>query len=359
MFGDDYARLICKSGEILNKRYRVLNEVGDGGFSDVYLAVDLETNKNVIIKSYRKLETFREAAIREIKIMQILNKLDKEQTYFVEFYGSFYFKKHLCLIFQQYGISLYQALVAVKQFSLNITRIIMRQVCEATALLHHNGMIHTDIKPENILLPVDYDLKNFDHIYSEAPSQIPSDSDDGQIGMESHTDEVSSKMDLDIRLIDFGSLSTSNKWHYILATTRRYRAPEILLGERWGVECDIWSLGCIMIELVLGYIPFDAKDDLDHLFLIQHTIGSFPERMSNECIYENIKTAFDGDLINPDYLSDDKRNLFLPEPPLLELLTKNVNDNNYIDLCIQMLEPDPSKRPSIDNVINHPFFQNN
>ena len=90
MFGDDYARLICKSGEILNKRYRVLNEVGDGGFSDVHLAVDLETNKNVIIKSYRKLETFREAAIREIKIKQILNKLDKEQTYCVV-YKCFFF----------------------------------------------------------------------------------------------------------------------------------------------------------------------------------------------------------------------------------------------------------------------------
>ena len=230
----------------------------------------------------------------------------------------------------------------------------MYKICKAVSVLHHNNMIHTDIKPENILLPIGFDLiHGFDNVstYSDAPSEYPSGSEDNGIIFD--PDEGNQKIPLDVRLIDFGSLSTSGKWHYMLATTRRYRAPEIMLGERWSVECDTWSLGCLLVELAIGDIPFDSRDDLEHLFLIQHMISPFPKRMRKECTVQKIKESFCGDLINPACMDEEQCARLMSRLPLVDYLGR---DEDLIDLALKMLDPDPFKRPPIEEILNHRFF---
>ena len=55
-----------------------------------------------------------------------------------------------------------------------------------------------------------------------------------------------------IKVIDFGSATFSDQYHSTVVSTRHYRAPEVILGLGWSFEADIWSIGCILVELVTG-----------------------------------------------------------------------------------------------------------
>ena len=56
-------------------------------------------------------------------------------------------------------------------------------------------------------------------------------------------------------MIDFGSATFSDAYHSSIVSTRHYRAPEIILGLGWSFPCDIWSVGCILVELITGAVP--------------------------------------------------------------------------------------------------------
>ena len=81
-------------------------------------------------------------------------------------------------------------------------------------------------------------------------------------------------LDTEIRLIDFGLATFQNEYHSPIVSTRCYRAPEIILGLGWSFPCDIWSVGCILVELLTGYALFDTRDDLEHLAMMEAVVGS-------------------------------------------------------------------------------------
>ena len=56
----------------------------------------------------------------------------------------------------------------------------------------------------------------------------------------------------DIKVIDFGSATFEANYHSTIVSTRHYRAPEVILGLGWSFPCDIWSIGCILVELASG-----------------------------------------------------------------------------------------------------------
>lgn len=327
-------RLILKRNDILHKRFRVLDACGAGSFSNVYLCKDIKSDSVVIVKIYRRRECYDEPGQREAKIMEILNELDRDGSLFVKYLGSFRYKDHLCLVLERYGPSLGEAIYARDDRTLKIPVIkaIIFQIIQALRVLHRNGMTHTDIKIENILLPVDFDLeKGFDDIEIRTPV----------------------KSTLDVRLIDFGSLSSNLEWHQQLITTAEYRAPEIIMGLNWGYECDIWSLGCLLVELAIGSIPFGCVDDIEHLFTIQHMIGPLPQWMCDECSRRNVCETLSGNLVMPSALDLDQRKRAMNQPPLRELLDF---DEDLTDAALRMLETDPFKRISLDQLLELPMF---
>jgi len=65
-----------------------------------------------------------------------------------------------------------------------------------------------------------------------------------------------------IKVIDFGSATFDEQYHSTIVSTRHYRAPEVILGLGWTYPCDIWSCGCILVELATGDALFQARTRL-------------------------------------------------------------------------------------------------
>jgi dual-specificity kinase len=132
------------------------------------------------------------------------------------------------------------------------------------AVLHDLNLIHTDLKPENILL-VNNAYQTFTY-----NRNIPSSS---------HTTCRNSRqrrvlLDSEIRLIDFGSATFDDEYHSSVVSTRHYRAPEIILNLGWSFPCDIWSIGCILVEFFTGDALFQTHDNLEHLAMMESVCGS-------------------------------------------------------------------------------------
>lgn len=78
----------------------------------------------------------------------------------------------------------------------------------------------------------------------------------------------------EIRLIDFGSATFDDEYHSSVVSTRHYRAPEIILNLGWSFPCDIWSIGCILVEFFTGDALFQTHDNLEHLAMMEAVCNS-------------------------------------------------------------------------------------
>lgn len=130
-------------------------------------------------------------------------------------------------------------------------------------VLHDLNLIHTDLKPENILL-CDAGYQTFTY-----NRKIPSSST--TINRQATQRRV--LLDTEIRLIDFGSATFQDEYHSSVVSTRHYRAPEIILGLGWSYPCDIWSIGCILVEFFTGDALFQTHDNLEHLAMMEAVVG--------------------------------------------------------------------------------------
>lgn len=134
----------------------------------------------------------------------------------------------------------------------------------AVLVLHDLNLIHTDLKPENILLcHNDYQTFTYNR-------KIPSSS--ATVSRQASQRRV--LLDTEIRLIDFGSATFQDEYHSSVVSTRHYRAPEIILGLGWSYPCDIWSIGCILVEFFTGDALFQTHENLEHLAMMEAVVNS-------------------------------------------------------------------------------------
>jgi dual-specificity kinase len=132
-------------------------------------------------------------------------------------------------------------------------------------VLHDLNLIHTDLKPENILLcHNEYQTFTYNR-------KIPSASTNNSNRQASQRKVL---LDTEIRLIDFGSATFQDEYHSSVVSTRHYRAPEIILGLGWSYPCDIWSIGCILVEFFTGDALFQTHDNLEHLAMMEAVVDA-------------------------------------------------------------------------------------
>ncbi|KKK12889.1 hypothetical protein P175DRAFT_0533268 [Aspergillus ochraceoroseus IBT 24754] len=241
-----YVNDILGSEEAGHKnRYLILDVLGQGTFGQVVKCQNLKTQEVVAVKVIKNKTAYFNQSMMEVSVLDLLNsKYDKnDDHHLLRLKDTFIHRQHLCLVFELLSVNLYE-LIKQNQFrglSTTLVRVFAQQLLNALSLLNKAHLIHCDLKPENIL------LKNL-----ESPI---------------------------IKVIDFGSACDERQTVYTYIQSRFYRSPEVLLGLPYSSAIDMWSLGCIVVELFLGLPLFPGSSEYNQVCRIVEMLGLPPTWM--------------------------------------------------------------------------------
>lgn len=259
--------------------------LGQGTFGKVVEAYDRRKRTKCAIKIIRSVQKYRDASRIELRVLATLASNDKEnRNKCIHLRDCFDFRNHICIVTDLLGQSVFDFLKSNQfvPFPNSHIQSFARQLFTSVAcksqprlsggpsanpddsVLHDLNLIHTDLKPENILL-VNHSYQTFTY-----NKPIPSSST-ATCRTARHRKVL---LDTEIRLIDFGSATFEEEYHSSVVSTRHYRAPEIILGLGWSFPCDIWSIGCILVEFFTGDALFQTHDNLEHLAMMESVCGA-------------------------------------------------------------------------------------
>ncbi|KAJ9298222.1 hypothetical protein DTO271G3_3827 [Paecilomyces variotii] len=226
-------------------RYLILDVLGQGTFGQVVKCQNLRTQEVVAVKVVKNKTAYFNQSMMEVSVLDLLNsKYDKNDDHHIlRLKDTFIHRQHLCLVFELLSVNLYE-LIKQNQFrglSTTLVRVFAQQLLNGLSLLNKARLIHCDLKPENIL------LKNL-----ESPI---------------------------IKIIDFGSACDERQTVYTYIQSRFYRSPEVLLGLPYSSAIDMWSLGCIVVELFLGLPLFPGSSEYNQVSRIVEMLGMPPTWM--------------------------------------------------------------------------------
>ncbi|KAK8577275.1 hypothetical protein V6N13_027556 [Hibiscus sabdariffa] len=347
---DKDGHYVFSIGENLTPRYRILSKMGEGTFGQVLECFDNEKQEVVAIKIIRSINKYREAAMIEIDVLQRLVRQDVGRARCVQIRNWFDYRNHICIVFERLGPSLYDFLRknSYRSFPIDLVRELGRQILESVAFMHDLRLIHTDLKPENILLVSSECIKVPDCKFLSRSTKN---------GSYFKTLPKSSA----IKLIDFGSTTFEHQDHSYVVSTRHYRAPEVILGLGWNYPCDLWSVGCILVELCSGRVFFQTHDNLEHLAMMERVLGPFPQHMMLRADHCAEKYFRRGTRLNwPDgATSRESLRAVWKLPCLPNLIMQHVDHSagDLIDLLQGLLRYDPAKRLTAREALRHPFFK--
>ncbi|XP_067011355.2 serine/threonine-protein kinase minibrain isoform X3 [Anabrus simplex] len=248
-FDDDNHDYIIKNGEKFLDRYEIDSLIGKGSFGQVVKAFDHEEQCQVAIKIIKNKKPFLNQAQIEVKLLEMMNKADADNKYYiVKLKRHFMWRNHLCLVFELLSYNLYDLLrnTNFRGVSLNLTRKFAQQLCTALLFLStpELNIIHCDLKPENILLC--------------NPKRSA------------------------IKIVDFGSSCQLGQRIYQYIQSRFYRSPEVLLGIPYDLAIDMWSLGCILVEMHTGEPLFSGANEVDQMNKIVEVLGMPPKHILDQ-----------------------------------------------------------------------------
>merc|ERR1719300_206432 len=312
-------------------------------FGKVVKCEDLQKGLILAIKIIKNVKKYRDAAKLEINVLSKLAKYDPKGEYLcVEMYDWFDYHGHKCIAFELLGKSVFDFLKdnSYTPYPIEHVRQIAYELCLSVSFLHANRLTHTDLKPENIL------FFNSDY-YKEYIS-----AEDREQGR-----KVRVLKSPEIRLIDFGSTTFDHEHHSTIVQTRHYRAPEVVMELGWDQSCDVWSVGCIIFELAMGFMMFDTHSSQEHLAMMERILGPLPTKM---CEKSKLKYFSKGKL-KWDEESSSGRHV----RKKCKLLHKNIprekrGDSDWEDmfqLIAQMLKYEPSKRITLKEAMMTPFLK--
>ncbi|XP_066256712.1 cyclin-dependent kinase 2-like isoform X1 [Euwallacea similis] len=306
-------------------RFLKLGKAGEGTYGVVYKAKNKLTGKNVALKKIKVKKFYNKGcsegvpstAMREITLLKGVR-----HSSIVELLDVMYTTDQLYLVFEYLELDLKKYMDNSKHpFEQELVRNYMKQLLDAMAYLHSHRILHRDLKPQNLL-----------------------------VDREGH-----------IKLADFGlsrsfSLPTRTYTHEVV--TMWYRAPELLLGEKmYCTGVDIWSLGCVMAEMLLKRALFPGDSEIDQLYKIFKVLGTPTEES-----WHGVSLLPDFKPLFPQWQSQNFQNIFrfhcLEEEQLLEYMlvydpakrktAKELLKLNYIKTA-KLTTPDLSAFP-VDEV---------
>jgi len=306
-------------------RYKIIAYLGDGTFGKVVQAWDRRTQEFCAVKIVRNIPKYTKDAEYEIAYMSEVVKRDPTDLYKCVRMKSTFMNDggHMCIVMSQHGQNLLKC-YQKKTFTLPQLRHITKQLFETLDFMHTvMKCTHTDLKPENILL---------DKADCITDSEVP------------------------IRVCDFGGCTEDNRpeGRTSVIQTRHYRAPEVVLKLGWRTPADIWSLGCILFELVEGRLLYDTHENREHLAMMQAHLGPFPSEWPR-AVPPEFASWFhrNGRLVWPAMDTKAKSTAHVAKQ---KTLREYIRDDDLYDLISKCLSYDSSKRPTAKEALGHKFL---
>ncbi|XP_026426414.1 dual specificity tyrosine-phosphorylation-regulated kinase mbk-2-like isoform X1 [Papaver somniferum] len=308
---------------VIAGRYYVTEYLGSAAFSKVIQAHDLQTGIDVCLKIIKNDKDFFDQSLDEIKLLKFVNKHDPgDEHHILRLYDYFYHQEHLFIVCELLRANLYefqkfnQDSGGEVYFTLRRLQSITRQCLEALEYLHCLGIIHCDLKPENILIKS----------YSRC----------------------------EIKVIDLGSSCFESDNLCLYIQSRSYRAPEVILGLPYDQKIDLWSLGCILAELCSGEVLFPNEA---LVVLLSRIIGMFglPDMemlVKGQETHKYFIKEYDLYHMNEE---TNQMECIIPEETSLEHHLQ-VSDIGFIEFVKDLLEVNPSRRPTASEALQHPWL---
>ncbi|PNH12201.1 putative serine/threonine-protein kinase [Tetrabaena socialis] len=307
-------------GKLIAGRYQVLEQVGAAAFSRAVQAYDTLERRLVCLKVVKNDKECMDACLEEVRLLQMINARDpKDEHHIARLYDYFYHLGHLFLVVELLGGNLFDTqCYDPSYFSPGRIQSIARQVLHGLVFLHQNNIIHADVKPENIL------VKN----YSKCS----------------------------VKLIDLGCSiynTEAHMSHYV--QSRSYRAPEVMLGLPYDGRIDIWSLGCVLAELATGQVLFPNVSEAAMMARMVGMVGEFPSFMLKGGQYAGAFFTRSGRV----YERDAETGMFQLLVPKRTTVQARVHssDRGMLHFIRHLLVLDPSKRPTAEQALRHPWLQ--
>lgn len=361
-FDDAEGYLKTRVGEVIGDRYVVQGSAGRGVFGMVSLCQDtggsassqgLATSmepalapsgeSRVAVKILRANDTMRKAGMKEAEMLRTVRAADPTGAgHVVRLLNTFEHRDHLCLAFEAMHMNLKEVQDKFgKGIGLSIDAVshFARQLLKGLHTLGKCGIIHADLKPQNILANEAFNV---------------------------------------VKIADLGSAFLQHSQDNVptpILCSRYYRAPETILGLKHTCALDMWSLAAVLFELFTGQVLFPGSDNNHMLHIIQQVVGRFPNKLVKRHLREaplhDIELHFGDDFrfifLEPDPVTNAvvPRPTVVPQKPVnpirdrlaaTQASTESLKKvRAFQDLLERMLNPDPAKRIEVTGALAHPF----
>ncbi|CEP18275.1 hypothetical protein [Parasitella parasitica] len=297
---------------IVDKKFQFIREMGQGAYGVVCAAKDCETNEQVAIKKVCRIfekTILAKRALREVKLLKHFNGhenitsiIDMDIVDLQDF-------NEIYLVQELMEADLHQIIRSGQPLTDAHFQYFVYQICRGLKYIHSANVLHRDLKPGNLLVNADCELKICDFGLARGYSASP----EGNTGF--MTEYVA---------------------------TRWYRAPEIMLSfQQYTKAIDMWSVGCIFAEMLGGRPLFKGRDYVDQLNQILGILGTPDEetlcRVGSERAQVYIRSLTKMPKIPFE-------NLYPRATPLA------------IDLLNKLLTFDPAKRITVEEALAHPYL---
>jgi CheY-like chemotaxis protein len=245
---DDPNRDLLRAGNVLAGRYEIVEVIGSGGMGVVYRARDRELGEEVAVKMVRRellsgSEQVIDAFKSEIRLARRISHRNVVRTHDLGESDGVHF------VTMEYvrGITVRELLTTRGKLGVSSTLAVARQLVEALAVAHAAGVIHRDVKPENVLLDADGVLKV-----------------------------------MDFGIARLAERNTSLTQSGLVVGTPAYMAPEQLTGEEIDARADLYAVGVVMFECLTGKPPFQAPSSIALIGKVLTTNATPPAVLSSD-----------------------------------------------------------------------------
>jgi len=322
--------------QVIAGRYVVIQYLGSGTFCHTVQCEDLRghgRHRFVCVKISKNTKDIFDQNLWEVKLLKLLtSKMSSaEAERLPELLNVFYFRETLFIVYELLRDNLYHIYKYIeecklpKYFTMERLQHVAQQCLLTLECLHKHDVIHCDLKPENIL--------------------------------------IASLNTCKIKVIDYGNAYLHQDQRCSYVQSRAYRAPEVVLGLPYSPKVDLWSLGCILMELFTGKLLFDNRSVQALLASHIAVLGPMPKNILREgALTEHyFQDISDAAQLKQGLVGKHDGRLSRLKPRTTSIATilaaNGCEDKDLVSFITDLMNQDPALRPSAATALSHPWLQ--